>query len=162
MSTTTSTSTSASEEESTSSLKMTPAREAAELLGELFPETPAPTQKRQWPVMAPTMDGKDSRTPVRDAPDHRNPNLTYWLGLTAAVIFAAIVIGIGLMRRAPVKQMMRDEQRATPHIPEKETEAYLPPIQYSARRLGIVGVTDDKYNLPTGKRKNEDEDNYED
>ncbi|KAH7934046.1 hypothetical protein HPB49_020842 [Dermacentor silvarum] len=135
---------------------MTPAREAAEFLGELFPDTPAPVKKRQWPVMAATVDDNDRRAPVRDEPDRRDPSLVYWLCLTAAVIFVAILIGVGMMRRAPGKQMVRDHQpRATPHTAEQDTEAYLPPMQYSARRLGIIGVSDDKRHLPTRKRKKE-------
>ncbi|KAL1474686.1 hypothetical protein MTO96_037806, partial [Rhipicephalus appendiculatus] len=126
---------------------MTPAREAAEFLDLLFPDTPARIEKRKWPAMG------DTRVPSTHK-HRRDPRLLYMLGIAAVAVFAAIVIGVATMRRATEKQIVRGHQRrATSRVAEPQTEAYLQPMQHAARQLGVQGVSEAKGHASNKKPK---------
>ncbi|KAH6923672.1 hypothetical protein HPB50_004564 [Hyalomma asiaticum] len=157
--TTTTTATSPTTTSTTNSVKMTPAMEAAELLGELFPEAPRRVVQREWPVMEAAPVGKDRHTRVPSALQRRDPKLAYLLCITAVAIFAVIVIGVAMIRRAPEKQVTHGyPQRATPRVQEAETETYIQAFKSVGRRLGIFGVIDVySRHLPVKKPNKEDE-----
>ncbi|KAL3199981.1 hypothetical protein MRX96_013376 [Rhipicephalus microplus] len=123
---------------------MTPARDAAELLGQLFPDKSARIKKREWPAMAVTTEAADRPNPVPSAHEPRSDRRPlYMLGITAVAVFAAIVIGIAMMRRASEKQIPRGHQRkVTSSVAEPGTKANLPPKELAAQWFGVHDIRD--------------------